>query len=186
MKKDKKEKVNPEETLEKEVTEETAEAEAEPVSGEVTDEPKEPTESEKVAELTDRLQRLMAEFDNYRKRTEKEKEARYDMGIMKAVEKLLPVVDSFERGIAQAPEGERENPVFTGMELIYNQLSKMLTDLGVQPIAPEGKEFDPNLHNAVMQVENEDFPENTVVAELQKGYTYKGNVVRHSMVSVNK
>mgnify|MGYP003309175617 CR=1 FL=1 len=83
-------------------------------------------------------------------------------------------------------EGERENPVFTGMELIYNQLSKMLTDLGVQPIAPEGKEFDPNLHNAVMQVENEDFPENTVVAELQKGYTYKGNVVRHSMVSVNK
>ena len=146
---------------------------------------KDPKE-EKIAELTDRLQRLMAEFDNFRKRTEKEKASMYDMGASAAIEKILPVVDNFERGLSSVPEDQREGAVYTGMDMIYKQLVKTLTDLGVEPMNAKGSEFDPNLHNAVMQVENEELPENTVAEELMKGYTYKGNVLRHAMVSVVK
>ena len=141
---------------------------------------------EKIADLTDRLQRLMAEFDNYRKRTEKEKASMYDMGISGTVEKLLPVLDNFERGLASVPEEQKTSSVYVGMDMIYKQMSKLLTDMGVEPIDAAGKEFDPNLHNAVMQTEREELPENTVAQELQKGYTYKGSVIRHSMVSVVK
>lgn len=172
---------NTEETVE-ETAENTEEATAE--TGEVVDAT--PTESERNAELVDQNKRLLAEFDNYRKRTDKEKAAQYDMGFEKAVEKLLPVVDDFERGLNAVPEEERTGKVYEGMDMIYKKMMKTLTDMGVEPIAAEGKEFDPNLHNAVLQVENEDYGENVVVAELQKGYTYKGNVIRHSMVSVNK
>ena len=141
---------------------------------------------EKIADLTDRLQRLMAEFDNYRKRTEKEKASMYDMGISGTVEKLLPVLDNFERGLASVPEEQKTSSVYVGMDMIYKQMIKLLTDMGVEPIDAAGKEFDPNLHNAVMQTEREELPENTVAQELQKGYTYKGSVIRHSMVSVVK
>jgi len=147
-------------------------------------EKKNPAE-EKVAELTDRLQRLMAEFDNYRKRTEKEKAASYDNGFMKAVEKMLPVLDSFEYGFKAASEEELASPAYAGMDKIYKQMVKVLNDNGVQAIEAEGKEFDANLHYAVMQVQNEELPENTVVSELQKGYTYKGSVVRYTTVSVS-
>ena len=140
---------------------------------------------EKIAELTDRLQRLMAEFDNYRKRTEKEKAQSYDNGFAKAVEKLLPILDSFEYGFKSASEEELKTPAYEGMDKIYKQMLKILNDNGVEPIEAEGKEFDANLHYAVMQVPNEELPENTVVAELQKGYTYKGNVVRYTTVSVS-
>ncbi|MBQ6551267.1 MAG: nucleotide exchange factor GrpE [Lachnospiraceae bacterium] len=141
---------------------------------------------EKIAELTDRLQRLMAEFDNYRKRTEKEKAAMYDMGTSATLEKFLPVLDNFERGLASVDDAGKESSVYVGMDMIYKQLVKVMTDMGVEPIDAAGKEFDPNLHNAVMQTESEELPENTVAVELQKGYTYKGSVLRHSMVSVVK
>ena len=141
---------------------------------------------QKIEDLTDRLQRLMAEFDNYRKRTEKEKAAMYDMGASGTVEKLLPVLDNFERGLASVPEEQKTSSVYVGMDMIYKQMIKVLTDMGVEPIDAAGKEFDPNLHNAVMQTESEELPENTVAQELQKGYTYKGSVIRHSMVSVVK
>ncbi|MBR6321402.1 MAG: nucleotide exchange factor GrpE [Lachnospiraceae bacterium] len=139
---------------------------------------------EKIAELTDRYQRLLAEFDNYRKRTEKEKLAQYDMGVSKAVEKILPAVDSFERGLATTKESDPESPVVAGMELIYKQLKKAMDEIGVEAMDAEGKVFDPNFHNAVIQVENEDLESGTVAAELIKGYTYKGRVIRPATVSV--
>ena len=136
---------------------------------------------QKVEELTDRLKRTMAEFDNFRKRTEKEKSSMYIIGAKDIVEKILPVVDNFERGLAQAPE---DDAFADGMKMIYKQLISTLNDLGVQPIEAVGKEFDPNFHNAVMHVEDEEAGENIVVEEFQKGYTYKDFVVRHSMVKV--
>lgn len=136
---------------------------------------------EQIADLTDRLQRQMAEFDNFRKRSEKEKASMYQIGAKDVIEKLLPVVDNFERGLAGADESD---PFADGMSKIYKQLQTMLADLGVEPIECEGKEFDPNLHNAVMHVEDESVGENIIVQELQKGYTYKDSVVRHSMVKV--
>ncbi|MBQ7371174.1 MAG: nucleotide exchange factor GrpE [Blautia sp.] len=136
---------------------------------------------QQIDDLTDRLKRNMAEFDNFRKRTEKEKSSMYIIGAKDIVEKILPVVDSFERGLAQAPE---EDPFADGMQKIYKQLLTTLEELGVQPIEAVGKEFDPNLHNAVMHVEDEEAGENVVVEEFQKGYTYKDFVVRHSMVKV--
>lgn len=136
---------------------------------------------QQVEELTDRLKRSMAEFDNFRKRTEKEKSSMYIIGAKDIVEKILPVVDSFERGLAQAPEGDA---FAEGMQKIYKQLTSALEGLGVEPIEAVGKEFNPDLHNAVMHVEDESVGENMVVEELQKGYTYKGFVVRHSMVKV--
>ena len=128
--------------------------------------------------------RLMAEFDNYRKRTEKEKAGMYAMGAKDVVEKILPVVDNFERGFSLVAEEDAEDPFTEGMQKIYKQLMTTLTDLGVTPIEAVGKEFDPNLHNAVMHVDDESVGENIVVQEFQKGYMYKDSVVRHSMVQV--
>lgn len=136
---------------------------------------------QQIEELTDRLKRNMAEFDNFRKRTEKEKASMYIIGAKDIVEKILPVVDNFERGLAQAPEGDA---FAEGMKMIYKQFMTALDDMGVKPIEAVGKEFDPNLHNAVMHVDDESVGENIVVEELQKGYTYKDFVVRHSMVKV--
>ena len=137
-----------------------------------------------IEELTDRLKRNMAEFDNFRKRTEKEKSAMYEIGAKDVISKILPVVDNFERGLAAIPEEMKGTPVEDGMEKIYKQLMKTLEDIGVKPIEAVGKEFDPNFHNAVMHTEDENLGENTVAAEFQKGYTYKGAVVRYSMVQV--
>ena len=136
---------------------------------------------QQIEDLTDRLKRNMAEFDNFRKRTEKEKSSMYIIGAKDTVEQILPVVDNFERGLAQAPE---DDAFADGMKMIYKQLISTLNDLGVQPIEAVGKEFDPNFHNAVMHVEDEEAGENIVVEEFQKGYTYKDFVVRHSMVKV--
>ena len=138
----------------------------------------------KLSEITDRLQRTMAEFDNFRKRTEKEKSHMYEVGARDVIEKILPVVDNFERGLASVPEDQKENPVIVGMDKIYNQLMTTLTDLGVEPIEAVGEEFDPNYHNAVMHVEDEELGENVVAEEFQKGYMYKDTVIRHSMVKV--
>lgn len=136
---------------------------------------------QQVEELTDRLKRSMAEFDNFRKRTEKEKSSMYVIGAKDIIEKMLPVVDNFERGLAQAPEGD---PFADGMQKIYKQLITTMEGMGVEPIEAVGKEFNPDFHNAVMHVEDESVGENIIVEELQKGYTYKGFVVRHSMVKV--
>lgn len=136
---------------------------------------------QQVADLTDRFMRSRAEFDNFRKRTEKEKASMYIIGARDIVEKILPIVDSFERGLGQAPEGD---PFAEGMQLIYKQLTTTLEELGVKPIEAVGQPFDPNLHNAVMHVDDEEVGENVVVEEFQKGYTYKDFVVRHSMVKV--
>ena len=136
---------------------------------------------QQVEELTDRLKRNMAEFDNFRKRTEKEKSSMYVIGAKDIIEKILPVVDNFERGLAQAPE---DDPFAEGMQKIYKQFTTTMEGMGVEPIEAVGKEFNPDFHNAVMHVEDESVGENIVVEELQKGYTYKGFVVRHSMVKV--
>ena len=139
---------------------------------------------EKIEDLTDRLKRSMAEFDNFRKRTEKEISAMYEIGARDIIEKILPVVDNFERGLAAVPEDAKDNPYADGMEKIYKQMVKTLEDLGVKPIVAVGKEFDPNFHNAVMHVEDENLGENIIAVELQKGYMYRDSVVRHSMVQV--
>ncbi len=139
---------------------------------------------QQIEELKDRLMRQMAEFDNYRKRTEKEKSQRYEVGAKDVVEKILPVVDNFERGLAAVPEDEKENPFIDGMEKIYKQLMTTLEGIGVKPIEAVGQEFNPDFHNAVMHVEDEEVGENIVVEELQKGYLYRDSVVRHSMVKV--
>lgn len=136
---------------------------------------------QQIEELTDRLKRSMAEFDNFRKRTEKEKSSMYVIGAKEIIENMLPVVDNFERGLAQAPEGDG---FADGMKMIYKQLMTTLEGLGVEAIEAVGKEFDPDFHNAVMHVEDEEAGENIIVEEFQKGYTYKGFVVRHSMVKV--
>ncbi len=139
---------------------------------------------EKIEELTDRLQRNMAEFDNFRKRTEKEKTAMFEIGARDMVERILPVVDSMERGLAAIPEEDKGSPFAEGMDKIYKQLMKTLEEAGVKPIEALGKPFDPNFHNAVMHIEDESLGENIVSQELQKGYTYRDTVVRHSMVQV--
>lgn len=139
----------------------------------------------KNAELEDRVKRQMAEFENFRKRTEKEKSTMFDMGARSVIEKLLPVVDNFERGLASITE-EQRGPVYDGMNMIYKQLMDELDKMDVKPIEALGQPFDPNLHNAVMQVESEEFESGVVAQELQKGYTHHGSVVRHSMVSVVK
>ncbi len=139
---------------------------------------------EKIEELEDRVKRQMAEFDNFRKRTEKEKSHMYEVGARDVIEKILPVVDNFERGLATVPEDQKNDPVIDGMDKIYRQLMTVLTDLGVEPIEAVGKEFDPNFHNAVMHVEDEELGENVVAEEFQKGYLYKDTVIRHSMVKV--
>jgi len=138
----------------------------------------------KIAELEDRVKRQMAEFENFRKRTEKEKSVMYEMGAKGVVEKILPVVDNFERGLAAIPEADQNSPFAEGMNMIYKQLMTELDKLGVKPIEAVGCEFDPNIHNAVMQVESDEFEEGIVAQELQKGYMYRESVVRHSMVAV--
>lgn len=139
---------------------------------------------EKIEELNDRLIRSMAEFDNFRKRTEKEKAQMFEIGAKDIVEKILPVIDNFERGLATVPEAEKESAFVQGIELVYKQLLKALEDAGVKPIEAVGKEFDPNFHNAVMHAEDENLGENIVAEEFQKGYMYRDSVVRHSMVKV--
>ena len=135
-------------------------------------------------ELEDKVMRQMAEFENYRKRTEKEKATMFEMGAKSVIEKMLPVVDNFERGLASVPEEDQTDPIYEGMNLIYKQLMGELDKLGVKPIEALGQEFNPDLHNAVMQVETEEFEEGVVAQELQKGYMYRDSVVRHSMVAV--
>jgi molecular chaperone GrpE len=126
----------------------------------------------------------MAEFDNFRKRTEKEKAGMFEVGAKSVIEKILPVVDNFERGLAAVPQEQREEPFVAGMEKIYKQMMTVLEELNVKPIEAVGKEFDPNLHNAVMHIEDEELGDNVVAEEFQKGYTYRDAVVRHSMVKV--
>lgn len=170
-----------------------AEAEEE-VAAEETEEPKKKKlfekknkkdkKDEQIADLTDKLTRNMAEFDNYRKRTEKEKSAMYEIGAKDVVEKILPVVDNFERGLQSVPEDQKDDPFVDGMDKIYKQLMTTLEGIGVKPIEAVGQEFDPNFHNAVMHVEDEELGENVVAEEFQKGYMYRDSVVRHSMVKV--
>lgn len=137
-----------------------------------------------IEELTDKYTRLMAEFDNFRKRTEKEKEAMFEVGAKSVIEKILPVVDSFERGLAATTEEEKKTPFVDGMDKVYKQMIGCLDEIGVKPIEAVGNEFNPEFHNAVMHEENEELGENIVAEEFQKGYTYRDGVVRHSMVKV--
>ena len=139
---------------------------------------------EQIEELNDKLKRQMAEFDNFRKRTEKEKTQMYDMGAKSIIEKILPVIDNFERGLAAVPEEQREDAFVVWMDKVYRQMLTELDASGVKPIEAVGQEFDPNFHNAVMQVESEEYDSGVVAQELQKGYMYKDSVVRHSMVAV--
>lgn len=139
---------------------------------------------EKIEELTDMVKRQMAEFDNFRKRTEKEKSSMYEIGAREVVEKILPVVDNFERGLAAIPEGDKNSPFADGMTKIYKQMMTVFEEIGVKPIESVGQEFNPDFHNAVMHVEDEEAGDNVVVEEFQKGYLYKDHVVRHSMVKV--
>lgn len=188
------------ETEAEEVVEETAEAETE----ENTEESAETEETEdaekkgffgkkkdkkdkkdlKIEELEDKVKRQLAEFENFRNRTEKEKSRMYEFGARDVIEKMLPVVDNFERGLAAIPEEEKGGPVASGMEMIYKQIMTTLEGLGVTPIDALNKPFDPNFHNAVMHVEDEEIEESTVVEEFQKGYIYKEHVIRYSMVKV--
>ncbi len=139
---------------------------------------------EQIEDLTDRLKRSMAEFDNYRKRVEKEKSHMYEIGAKDVIEKMLPVVDNFQRGFDSLSEEDKEAPFATGMDKVFKQLEGVLEEIGVKPIEALNQEFDPNLHNAVMHVEDESVGENIIVEEFQKGYSYKDSVVRHSMVKV--
>ena len=138
----------------------------------------------KIEELEDRVKRQMAEFENFRKRTEKEKTAMFETGAKSVIEKILPVVDNFERGLASVPEEEKDSGFSQGMQMIYKQLMTELENMEVKPIPALGEEFDPEFHNAVMQVESEEFASGVIAQELQKGYTYRDSVVRHSMVAV--
>lgn len=177
--------------LAEEIASETEETQEEPAAEEKTAEKKglfgkkkKDKKDEKIEELTDMVKRQMAEFDNFRKRTEKEKASMYQIGAREIVEKILPVVDNFERGLAMIPEEEKENPVATGMAQIYKQLMTAFDEMGVKAIEAVGQEFNPDFHNAVMHVEDEEVEENIIVEEFQKGYMYKDYVIRHSMVKV--
>ena len=173
-----------------EQAEETEESEAEDGQEAPADEKKgffkkkKDKKDEQIEELNDKLKRQMAEFENFRKRTEKEKTQMYDMGAKSIIEKILPVIDNFERGLAAVPEEQREDAFVVGMDKVYRQMLTELDASGVKPIEAVGQEFDPNFHNAVMQVESEEYDSGVVAQELQKGYMYKDSVVRHSMVAV--
>lgn len=183
--------VESEETVETaeapEETEETADAEQSEEDGKSKKifgkKNKKDAKDEKIEELTDRVKRQLAEFENFRNRTEKEKSTMYEMGAKSVVEKILPVIDNFERGLAQVPEGS-EDAFANGMQMIYKQLVTELENIGVKQIEAVGKEFDPNFHNAVMQVASEEYESGIVAQELQKGYTYRETLVRPSMVAV--
>ena len=173
-----------------EVTEESCEAEENSEEAETEEKSEEKKgffkdkKDEKIEELTDRVKRQMAEFDNFRKRTEKEKASMYEIGAREIIEKILPVVDNFERGLAAVPEEEKDSPFADGMTKIYKQMMTVFEEMGVKAIDAVGEEFNPDYHNAVMHVEDEEAGENVVVEEFQKGYLYKDHVVRHSMVKV--
>lgn len=166
----------------KEASEETSQTEEK--KGIFKKKEKKDKKDEQIEELNDKLKRQMAEFDNFRKRTEKEKSQMYDMGAKSIIEKILPVIDNFERGLAGVPEEEKSNAFVDGMDKVYKQMLTTLAEAGVTPIEAVGKEFDPNFHNAVMHVEDEEAGENVIVEEFQKGYVYRDTVVRHSMVKV--
>lgn len=173
------------EASEKETLEETAEEGSEKgAKGLFKRKPKKDKKDEQIEELKDKLTRQMAEFDNFRKRTEKEKSAMYEIGAKDIIEKILPVVDNFERGLGAVTEEQKEDSFVAGMEMIYKQIMTTLDSVGVKAIEAVGNEFDPDFHNAVMHVEDEEVGENIVVEEFQKGYTYRDTVVRHSMVKV--
>ncbi|MBQ1488418.1 MAG: nucleotide exchange factor GrpE [Lachnospiraceae bacterium] len=171
----------------KDAVEETAETEAsvetEEEAGEDATEESDPKQS-RIEELEDKVKRQLAEFDNFRKRTDKEKETMFEAGAKSVIEKLLPVVDNFERGLASIPEEEQGSAHAEGMMMIYKQLMGELEKLDVKPIEAVGKEFNPELHNAVMQCESDEYESGIVAQELQKGYTYRDSVIRHSMVAV--
>lgn len=177
-----------EETAPEAETEETVDAEADEAKAEKKGffkkkDKKDPRDTQ-IEELSDRVKRQMAEFDNYRKRTEREKASMFEMGSRSVIEKMLPVVDNFERGLAAIPEGEKESAVAKGMEMIYKQLMTTLSEMGVKPIEAVGQPFDPNFHNAVMHIEDDTLGENVVAEEFQKGYTHHDSVIRCSMVKV--
>ena len=171
------------EKVENEEAEETAK-DTEKKSGKKLFGKKKDKKDEKIEELTDKLTRQMAEFDNFRKRTEKEKSQMYEVGAKDIIEKILPVVDNFERGLDAVPEEKKEDPFIQGMEKVYNQFMTVLESVEVKPIEALGNQFDPNFHNAVMHAEDEELGENIVAEEFQKGYKYKDTVLRHSMVKV--
>ena len=166
-----------------ETVEETTETSEQEVSEEEQHEEKDPKDA-KIEELTDRLVRNMAEFDNFRKRSEKEKAQMFEIGAKSIIEKILPVIDNFERGLGTVSEEEKESAFVQGIEQIYKQFLTALDEAGVKPIEAVGKEFNPDFHNAVMHGEDENYGENTISDEFQKGYMYKESVVRHSMVKV--
>ena len=169
-----------EETTETEETEETEEKKG--LFGKKKD--KKDKKDLRIEELEDKVKRQLAEFENFRNRTEKEKSRMFEFGARDVIEKMLPVVDNFERGLAAIPEEEKGGPVASGMEMIYKQMMTTLEGLGVKPIEALNQPFDPNFHNAVMHVEDEEIEESTVVEEFQKGYIYKETVIRYSMVKV--
>ena len=169
------------EETEAEETQET-EGEKKSIFGKKKD--KKDKKDEQIEELTDKLKRQMAEFDNYRKRTEKENTQMYEIGAKSIIEKILPVIDNFERGFAGVTEEQKADPFVSGMDMVYKQMMTALEEAGVKPIEAVGTEFNPDFHNAVMHEENEEAGENQVVEEFQKGYMYKETVVRHSMVKV--
>lgn len=164
--------------------EETSETEEKPEKKKKKGFKKKDKKDEQIEELNDKYQRLFAEFQNFRNRSDKEKTAMFETGAKSIIEKILPVVDNFERGVAALSEEDLESPVGQGMNLIYKQLLQTLEDIGVEAIDAKGKEFDPELHNAVMHEDNDELGENVVSEELQKGYKYRDTVVRHSMVKV--
>lgn len=167
-----------------ETTEETVEESTEKKGFFGKKKDKKDKKDQKIEELEDKVKRQLAEFENFRNRTEKEKSRMYEFGARDVIEKMLPVVDNFERGLASIPEEEKGGPVASGMEMIYKQMMTTLEGLGVTPIDALNKPFDPNFHNAVMHVEDEEVEESTVVEEFQKGYIYKEHVIRYSMVKV--
>lgn len=174
------------EELQNEVTEEeeaSEDADSEKKEG-LFKKKKKDKKDEQIEELTDRVKRQMAEFENFRKRTEKEKTQMFDFGAKTIIEKILPVIDNFERGFTTVEEADKDDAFVQGMDMVYKQLMTELENAGVTPIEALGKEFDPELHNAVMQVESDEYESGIVAQELQKGYMYKDSVVRHSMVAV--
>ncbi len=175
---------NTEETCEENIEEVSEDGEDKKAGKKLFGKKKKDKKDEKIEELTDRLTRQIAEFDNFRKRTEKEKSQMYEVGAKDIIEKILPVVDNFERGLDAVTEEEKNDPFVQGMEKVYKHLMTTLEGIEVKPIEAVGKEFDPNFHNAVMHVEDENFGENIVAEEFQKGYLYRDSVVRHSMVKV--
>ena len=144
------------------------------------------TYKEQIDQLQDKVKRQLAEFENFRNRSEKEKQAMFETGAKSVIEKILPVIDNFERGLATVPEDKKEDPFVDGMNRVYKQLLTELDNIGVKPIEAVGQEFDPNFHNAVMQVTSEEYESGVIAQELQKGYTYRDSVVRHSMVAVTE